>query len=442
MNNSVRSGYKPVPEGSMILGEDAYYSMDCYETQLNNNVIVVGTSGAGKTRYIVKPNIMQATGSYVISDPKGALIKEMGPYLRAKGYKVMELDFIHPERSARYNPILKCRSADDVHKLSNTLVYELSFTKGNRPGGSYDPFWDEATVILLDALIAYILECESIPVEDKNILTLSELVTEATREESSCRRGGTGLDEKMDQHEAQLRKRNLESWAVRRYKEYNTAPAKTHNTINICTLAKLVGFDTLEIREMLSGNDIEFTTLGNEPTALFIKVSDTDRSKDVLVNLLYSQLMNELCDYADSCAGNRLPVPVRFILDDFATNARINNFENIISNIRSRGISAMIMLQSEAQLAAAYGDNAPTIVDNCNTYVYMGGSSPEQAERIAKRANKTANSILDMPVSTSWIFRRGQKPVNCRNFDLEWFQQVKGFGRSGIDTPDVIPYKS
>ncbi len=423
-------GYKRVPKGALILGENAYYSRNCYETQLNNNVCIVGTSGSGKTRGVVEPNIMQAEGSYVISDPKGTLVKDLGPYLEERGYTVLVLDFIHPELSAHYNPILRCRSTSDIHKLANTLVYELNHKKA---GGSYDPFWDETTTILLDAVIGYLLESDEIPIQEKTLLTVSRLISESVRRTSSK---ACLLDIKMEKHEQHMKSRGLESWAVRRYKEYNTAPDKTHDTINICTLAKMVGFDTIEVRKMLSGNDIEFTQIGTQPTALFIKVSDTDRSKDVLVNLLYSQLMNELCDFADSCEGGHLPIPVQFILDDFATNARINNFENIISNIRSRWISTMIMIQSEAQLVAGYGDDSQTIIDNCNTYVYMGGSSPEQAERVAKRANKTVNTILNMPVSMSWIFRRGQKPLLCRNFDLEWFRTLKDLMGTWFDELD------
>ena len=225
-----------------------------------------------------------------------------------------------------------------------------------------------------------------------------------------------------------MRMEGKESWAANRYDQYNTSPDKTHETINICTIAKLGTFDTLETRKMLRGNDIDFKSIGTEPTALFVEVSDTDRSMDILVNLFYSQLMNTLCGFADDkCPGNRLPIPVKFILDDFATNARIDNFQNIISNIRSRGISAMIMVQSEAQLKAGYKEDAQTIIDNCNTYVYMGGSNPEQAENIAKRANKPAHKILNMPIGSSWIFRRGQEPVLCKNFDLEWFMKEKEY---------------
>lgn len=418
---------KAVPEDAMILGENQYYSRDCIKTQLNNNVIVVGTSGAGKTRYIVMPNLLQATGSYIVSDPKGNLSKKMGPYLKSKGYEVITIDFIHPEKSLRYNPIGFCRTTSDVRKLAHIIVNEMSKMSGSK---SVDPFWDETSEILISACIGYMTETSELNENEKNLTTLAKLIKEANRDQrgGTASRGRSLLDQRMERHKERMRMQNKESWAVERYDEYNTSPDKTQATINVCALAKMATFDTVETRKMLVANDIDFTSIGKKPTALFVEVSDTDRSMDILVNLFYSQLMNELCMFADDkCKNSCLPVPVQFILDDFATNARIDNFHNMIANIRSRGISAMIMVQSEAQLYAGYDVNAQTIIDNCNTYVYMGGSNPHMAETIAKRANKPAPKILNMPLGMSWIFRRGQEPILCHNFDLEWFEKEKGF---------------
>ncbi len=416
-----------VPEGSLIVGEDQYFSRDCFKTQLNNNVMVVGTSGSGKTRSIVRPNLLQAQGSYVVSDPKGNLSKIFGPYFRAKGYRVYEFNFIHPEKSCRYNPIKYCRNTTDVRKLAHTLVYEMNRAGGSK-GSNYDPFWDEASLMLLTAAIGYMLETDELYESEKNITTLSRLIREANRTCNGYARGHSEMDERMEKHRKRMKARKKTSWAADRYDEYNSSPDKTHQTINICALAKMSTFDTLETRLMTADNDLEFSNIGKEKSIVFVIVSDTDRSMDILVNLFYSQMMNELCTYADDqCEDSRLPVPVQFILDDFATNARIDNFQNIISNIRSRGISTMLMLQSEAQLRAGYGDDAQTIVDNCNTYVYMGGSNPQMAEIIAKRANKPASGILNMPLSTSWVFRRGQAPVLCHNFDLNRYEEAIGF---------------
>ncbi len=418
--------YLPVPKGALILGENQYRSRDCLETQLNNHVMVVGTSGAGKTRYIVQPNLLQATGSYVVSDPKGNLYKKMGPYLRKKGYEVVAMDFIHPEESLRYNPLAYCKTTQDIQKLAHTLVYELKEDAGR----AQDPFWDEATQLLLMALIGFIQETDTIRPEDKNLNMLPRLVRLATRTKGGAGdiNGVSPMDEIMKRHLEKMEAKGMKSWACERYEEFNTAPNKTHATINVTTMAKLITFGTEEVRTFLATNDLDFKKIGQKKTAVFVQVSDTDRSMDVLVNLFYTQLMNELCSYADEeCENSCLPVEVQFILDDFATNARIDNFENMISNIRSRGISAMLMIQSEAQLKAGYGENAQTIIDNCNTYVFMGGMNPGMAEVIAMRANKPAAQILNMPISHSWIFRRGEKPVLCHNFDLEWFEKEVGF---------------
>ena len=181
---------------------------------------------------------------------------------------------------------------------------------------------------------------------------------------------------------------------------------------------------------MLSGNDMDYTELGRKKTAVFVEVSDTDRSMDALVNLFYTVIMNQLCTYADEeCKDSRLPVPVQFILDDFATNAKIDNFENMISNIRSRNISAMIMVQSEAQLEEGYGKSVQTIIDNCNTYIFLGNNNPQTAKAIAERADVRPQTVMNMPVGTEWIFRRGMKPIFTECFDLEWFEKEKGFNK-------------
>ena len=431
-----------VPDFSMILGQGVYFSRDDYLTQLNNNVCVVGTSGAGKTRSIVKPNLIQASGSYVVSDPKGNLSKELGPYLEQKGYEVVKMDFIHPEKSIGYNPLDYCRNTQELQHLAHTLVYELEHYNGGISKAA-DPFWDEASNMLLMALLAYIKETNEISEDEKSFSLLSSMIREAGEDapDATPKRGEkrrTMLDCRMDKHRKKMEKEGRTSWAIDRYRDYNTAPERTWCTINITTLAKMVTFDTPEIRKMLKGSCFDFRKVGQKPMAVFVEVSDTDRSMDALVNLFYSQLMNELCRFADEeCKGSRLPVPVQFILDDFATNARIGKFQNLISNIRSRGISAMIMLQSEAQLRAYYGEDAQTIIDNCDTYVYMGGSNPEQAKIVGRRANKLDSTILNMPVGKSWVFRRGQKPVLCNNFDLEAFRKEKGLVKEEQAEPEL-----
>ena len=408
-----------VPADTLILGEGQYYPLDPCVTRLNGNVAVIGTSGAGKTRSVVMPNIIQATGSYVISDPKGTLYTTFKPYLESQGYEVLEMDFIHPEKSCGYNPVTRCKTTTDVRKLAHMITYELNVRDGNR-GSHEDPFWDSATEILLVSLIGGMLE-GLVPPKARNLTTLSMLIREAKRPADGIRVSPTKM-----RMEALRKSKNGNSWSADRYDEYESAPDRTHATINITTLAKLATFDTVETRKMLEKDGFSSRSIGEKKTALFVKVSDTDRSMDLLVNLFYTQLMNELCTLADETYNGKLPVPVRFILDDFATNARIGGFENMVANIRSRGISVMIMLQSEAQLNAVYKDYAPVIIDCCDSYVYMGGSDPVQAKAVADRIDKRPATVLHMPIGKSWICRRGQDPVFCDNFDIESFMLEKG----------------
>ena len=415
-----------VPKGMLIAGKNVYFSRDSYKTGLNNHSLVVGTSGSGKTRKIVIPNILLAEGSYLVSDPKGNLYKQLAPYLESKGYQVKKVTFIHPEKSLRFNPIEYCKTTQDIQRLAHTIVYALEGKKGKE--NNRDPFWDEAAIILFCSLIAYLMETDEIPAEEKTIYTLSKLAEELKRNPGERE---TQLEKRLRDHSMKYWcKTGKPSWAYKRFKEFNLAPDKTFCTILITSLAKLCSFDTEELRVMLSGNDMDYTELGRKKTAVFVEVSDTDRSMDALVNLFYTVIMNQLCTYADEeCKDSRLPVPVQFILDDFATNAKIDNFENMISNIRSRNISAMIMVQSEAQLEEGYGKSAQTIIDNCNTYIFLGNNNPQTAKAIAERADVRPQTVMNMPVGTEWIFRRGMKPIFTECFDLEWFEKEKGFNK-------------
>lgn len=421
-----KNNKEKVPEGALVVAEDQYYSMDWRTTGVNNNVLVIGSSGMGKTRGLVEPNIMQATGNYVVSDPKGRLYEKYKKYLEEKGYRVLKMNFIHPERSLRYNPIEKIKNTQDILKLAHMIVYN-GHTKA---GKTVDPFWDEATLVLFTVLLGYLYETNDIPKNQKNFSTLSYLLSEV----------GKGFDEygrmlpmsklhcRLEKHNEEMKHLGKESWAYRRFQVFKTCPEKTHNTIVMTSYAKLASFDTEEIAVMMETNDIDFTSVGTEKTALFVEVSDTDRSMDLLVNLFYTQLMNELCSYADECCENGcLPIPVRFILDDFATNCKIDNFQNMIANIRSRGISAMLMVQSEAQLYACYDMDGDTIVDCCNTYVYLGTDNSKTTHSVAERANKPVHMIQRMPIGTCWIFRRGQEPIFCERIDYDRIAKQTGF---------------
>ena len=400
-----------IGRNDMILAQDRYYSLNCYETRVNNNVLVVGTSGSGKTRSIVTPNILQATGSYVISDPKGNLYSKYRNYLRKRGYVVKKLDFTNPKRSAHYNFFNYIRSNMDIVKLAHMLIYQ-------RKNNSHaDPFWDEAGQLLLQSLIAYLKEaCNE---EDRTLHSINRLLN-AFQASGDAELAETPLDRMIMGYE----KEHPDSYAIETYKKFRIAADKTLRSILITTNARVGLWDTPEITEMTSSDDIEIENIGRRKTAIFVVVSDTDRSMDGLVNIFLTQTMNELCRVADrECKNNCLPVPVRFILDDFATNCKIEEFPRMIASIRSRGISTMLMIQAESQLTENYGYDGKTIIGNCDTYVYLGGNDIETAKAVAERCDMPVKKILNMPVGRNWIFRRGQSPVNGINFDPDTFEK-------------------
>ena len=397
----------------MILAQDQYYSLDCYETQLNNNVLVVGTSGAGKTRSIVTPNLLQATGSYIVSDPKGNLYRKNKKYLESQGYVVKKLDFTNPENSAHYNFFEYIRNTQDIVKLSHMLIYQ------RESGGHADPFWDEASQILVQALISFLRE--SVAKNDQNLHSVLRLASLCTVDEYN-----PDVKTQLDRMFEELSRKNPNSYAVSQYNKFRIAAGKTLRSILISLNARLGTFDSPELNKMMKRDNINIPSIGQRKTALFVVVSDTDRSMDALANLFFTQAMNELCRYADKeCEDERLPIPVRFILDDFATNCKIEEFPRMIASIRSRDISTMLMIQAESQLEHAYGYDGKTIIGNCDTYIYLGGNDLDTAAEVARRCDAPLKKILNMPVGTNWIFRRGQAPIHADNFKLEPFLEER-----------------
>ncbi len=400
-------------ENVLILGENQYYSLDSYKTKLNNNVLVVGTSGAGKTRSIVIPNMLQASGSYIISDPKGNLYKKYKTYLEKQGYVVRKLDFTDPENSSRYNFFKYINNTQDIVKVAHMLMYQY----GN--ASKSDPFWDEAGQLLVQAIIAYLREEWG-----ENEQTLSyffKLLDMCNVDEDS-----SDVDTALDLIMEELHKKDSNSYSYKTYRKFRIAASKTLKSIMISVNARLGLYDTPELNKLMAYDDIDIASIGKRKTALFVVVSDTDRSLDGLVNIFFTQAMNELCRYADrECEDSRLPVDVRFILDDFATNCKINDFPRMISSIRSRGISTMLMIQAESQLEKSYGADAKTIISNCDSYVYLGGNDVETAKVVAQRCDLPVKKILNMPIGTNWIFRRGQEPINSKNFDLDSYLAKK-----------------
>lgn len=400
-------------KNDLILAANQYYDMDCYKTKLNNNVLVVGTSGSGKTRGIVSPNILQATGSYIISDPKGNLHRKYKDYLEKRGYIVKRVDFTNPDNSIGYNPFEYIRDEQDIVKLSKqfTDIGGLNLK---------DPFWDLATELLFTSLIAFIYE-ECRP-DEKNLSSLQKLLLACQITEDSDK--SNTLDEMMEM----VRRHSLDSFAVRQYGKFRIAASRTLKSILISANSKIGVFDTKGMQRMLAKDEVDFTSIGREKTAVFVVVSDTDRSMDTLANMFFSQAMNELCKYADEQCDdrdNRLPIDVRFILDDFGTNVTICDFPRMIASIRSRGISTMLMIQSEGQLENAYGKDSKTIIGNCDTYIYLGGNDIDTAHEVARRSDVPLKRILNMPIQTCWIFRRGQAPINTTLFDLESYNQME-----------------
>lgn len=400
--------------GYMILPDGRKYSLNDRETRLNNNVLVVGTTGAAKTRTVITPNLLECVGSYVLTDPKGNLYRQWGGYMKEHGYRVVRLSFIHPEKSVRYNPLKYVKTTQQIQQLAHALV-------SGRASYNADPFWDDTSLMLISSLIAYVKEKLPEQTGMQNFHTILDILREAGRNDGDA--DSSALSYMMHK----LWEENPKSWAYKQFQNVNQAPDKTYHTILVTSIAKFCSLDTEELEKMMRGDEIDLVSIGKRKTAVFVEVSDTDRSMDVLINLFFTQAMNQLCTYADEkCKDSQLPVPVRFFMDDFATNCRIDNFENMISNIRSRKISAVLILQSLSQLEQSYGNAAHTIVDDCDTMIYMGGNDPDTASSVAIRCNRTTNTILHMPLCTSWIFRRGEKPFSCKNMELDDYLRQKG----------------
>lgn len=400
-------------DGWMLLPNNQYISMNDKDTKLNNNVLICGTSGSCKTRSIIVPNLLERIGSYIVTDPKGNLYKRYGKYMEHFGYRVIRLTLTKPHESFHYNPLEYIKNTTDVQKLTHGLI-----TADKKINVSTDPFWDDMSIFLINSVIGYLFEISEDTPELNNIPMVLELLRNCGRPNSNSKE--CKYDTLMREHE----KKYPNSWAVKQYKNVSQAPNKTYDTIVSNCLSKFSIYDTEELQELLSFEEIDIPRIGIEKTVLFVEISDTDNQMSNLINIFFTQAFNLLCSYADNRDDSRLPCPVRFMIDDFPT-INIDNFEVIISNIRSRKISAVIVIQSLAQLNAAYGDSANTIMDNCDTFIFTGTNSPETAQMIALRANKTMDSILHMPINHSWIFRRGSKPFMCENLDLDTYMKDK-----------------
>ena len=342
----------------------------------NKNVLVVGGSGSGKTRFWLKPNLLQCHSSYVVTDPKGTIVLECGQAMLKNGYKVKILNTINFKKSMHYNPFSYVHSEKDILKLVTTL---MTNTKGEGSGG--DPFWEKSERLLLTALIAY-LHYEA-PVEEQNFATLLEMLNtmQVLEDDEEYQNPVDLLFEK-------LAKKKPNSFAGRQYKLYKLAAGKTAKSILISCGARLAPFDIQELRDLTMYDELQLDTLGDKKTALFLIMSDTDSTFNFLISMVYTQLFNLLCDKADDVYGGKLPIHVRCLIDECANIGQIPNLEKLVATIRSREISACLVLQARSQLKAIYKDNADTIVGNMDSQIFLGGSEPTTLKDLSEMLGK------------------------------------------------------
>ena len=343
----------------------------------NKNILVIGGSGSGKTRFFCKPSLLQGHSSYVCTDPKGTLLPEIGTFLERQKYRIKCLNLINFKKSMRYNPLAYIRSEKDILKLVNALIMN---TKGEGDKSGED-FWVKAERLYYSALIGYIWY--EAPEEEKNFITLLDLINA-----SEAREDDEGYQSPVDLLFAQMEEKDPDHFAVKQYRKFKMAAGKTLKSILISCGARLAPFDIKELRDLMETDELELDTLGDSKSALFVILSDTDSTFNFVAALMYSQLFNLLCDKADDFYGGRLPVHVRLILDEFANIGQIPNFDKLIATIRSREISASIILQSQSQLKAIYKDNADTIVGNCDSTLFLGGKEKSTLKEISELLGK------------------------------------------------------
>jgi type IV secretion system protein VirD4 len=388
----------PVPERNVILTATESLTLESRpkipKYARNKNILVIGGSGSGKTRFFVKPNLMQMHSSYVVTDPKGTLLVECGKMLRDNGYNIRVLNTIDFKSSMKYNPFKYIKSEKDILKLVRAFIANTD--NGGQKG---EDFWEKAETTLYTALIGFIFY-EGRP-EEKNIKTLLELINAfEVREEDDTYKNPVDLIFEV------LEAENPEHFAVRQYKKFKQAAGKTAKSILISCGARLAPFDIGEVRELMSDDELDLETMGEKKSALFVIISDTDDTFNFIVGLMYSQLFNLLCDNADIKHGGRLPIHVRCILDEFANIGQIPKFEKLIATIRSREISACIILQAQSQLKAIYKDNSDTIIGNCSATLFLGGQEKttlkETSELLGKQTIDAYNNSVTKGNSPSY----------------------------------------
>ena len=398
----------------------------------NKNVLVIGGSGSGKTRFFVKPNLMQMTTSYCVTDPKGTILVECGKMLQKGGYKIRSLNTINFKKSMHYNPFAYIRSEKDILKLVNVIIAN---TKGDGEKSGED-FWVKAERLLYCALIGYIYY--EAPEEEKNFITLLDLINA-----SEAREDDENYKSPVDMLFDRLAEREPEHFAVKQYVKFKQAAGKTLKSILISCGARLAPFDSKELRDLMEYDELELDTLGDEKTALFVIISDTDDTFNFVVAIMYSQLFNLLCDKADNEYGGRLPVHVRCLLDEFSNIGQIPKFEKLISTIRSREISACIILQAQSQLKAIYKDNADTIIGNCDTTLFLGGKEKSTLKELSETLGK---ETIDMYNTSETRSNQNSYGTNYQKLGKELMSQdelsVMDGGKCILQLRGVRPFLS
>ena len=398
----------------------------------NKNVLVIGGSGSGKTRFFVKPNLMQMTTSYCVTDPKGTILVECGKMLQKGGYKIRSLNTINFKKSMHYNPFAYIRSEKDILKLVNVIIAN---TKGDGEKSGED-FWVKEERLLYCALIGYIYY--EAPEEEKNFITLLDLINA-----SEAREDDENYKSPVDMLFDRLAKREPEHFAVKQYVKFKQAAGKTLKSILISCGARLAPFDIKELRDLMEYDELELDTLGDEKTALFVIISDTDDTFNFVVAIMYSQLFNLLCDKADNEYGGRLPVHVRCLLDEFSNIGQIPKFEKLIATIRSREISACIILQAQSQLKAIYKDNADTIIGNCDTTLFLGGKEKSTLKELSETLGK---ETIDMYNTSETRSNQNSYGTNYQKLGKELMSQdelsVMDGGKCILQLRGVRPFLS
>ena len=417
---------------NIILTQNTRIGLDGRKHRRNLNVLVCGGSGAGKTRFYAKPNIMQANTSFVVLDPKGEILRDTGFMLEKEGYEIRVLDLINTERSHGYNPFVYLRDDKDILKLVANLVRNTT-PKGAQ---SNDPFWERAETALLEALILYLVN--EAPPEEQNFPMVMEMISAAEVKEED--EGYTSI---LDELFNALELRNPDHLALKQYRIFKMAAGKTAKSILISCGARLAPFDIQELREITAYDELELDTLGDRKTALFIIISDTDDTFNFLASMIYTQLFNLLCDKADDVYGGRLPVHVRCLIDECANIGQIPKLEKLMATIRSREISACLVLQAQSQLKALYKDNCDTIIGNCDSSIFLGGKEPTTLKELSAALGKETIDTFNTGESRG---RERSHSLNYQKLGKELMSQdelaVLGGGKCILQLRGVRPFLS